>query len=156
MGRTSKLFDNSNRSKPFRRWSRSWRGKKRSFQSHRFCKVRKILKTLNFFLGGGGNHSFADFLFSREVCLDTYPRKEKRSSTVIYYKVTSNGAWQVERSHYTFMRWSNYRSVNIITGQPVVFLPDTAHFVTSFNRKQCLISFFTAHQLVRLKFFTVW
>ena len=102
-----------------------------------------------------GESFFPDFWFQHEVCLETYPRKKKRNMTVIYYTATSNGAWQVERSLYTFMRWSKYRSVNIISGQPVVFLPDTAHFVTSFNRKQCLASFFTAHQLVRLKFVTV-
>jgi hypothetical protein len=59
--------------------------------------------------------------------------------TYIYYLVTSNGACQVDRSLYT-ASWSNYRSVFVIPGQPVVFLPDTVHFVTSFNRKQCLAS----------------
>jgi len=57
---------------------------------------------------------------------------------MIYYLVTSNGACQVDRSLYT--SWSNYRSVYIIPGQPVVFLPDTVHFETSFNRKQSLAS----------------
>jgi hypothetical protein len=160
MDRTSKLPNNSNSSLNHSADSQGVEGvRRRSFHSRCFCKVRNILKkTLSFFFRGW-SQSFADFWFSHEICLGNLPlKKERRMAYLLYgYKQWGLPGRAVSVHFYKLgvTTATICCSVNIIPGQPVLFLPDTTHSVTSFNRKQCLASFFAAHQLVRLKFVTV-